>query len=78
VIADYGVALFRSTSAALRAEKVLNNHDLPVKMIPVPRELSSECGIALRFPWTLAQAVEDTLESAGADYAAVRHLPPLS
>jgi hypothetical protein len=47
----YGVVLFESTSAALRAEKEVKEHGLKVKLIPVPRHLSSDCGICLRFEW---------------------------
>ena len=43
------VALFYSLSGALRAEKVLKEEGITVKPIPVPRHLSSECGICLRF-----------------------------
>jgi hypothetical protein len=45
----YGVVLFHSTTHALRAEKVLQTAGVPTKMIPTPRQLSSDCGIALRF-----------------------------
>lgn len=44
-----GVVLFHTTSAALRAEKIARKAGLMVKLIPTPRELSSDCGIALRF-----------------------------
>ena len=45
----YGVVLFHTTSAALRSEKVLQRAGLTVKLIPTPRQFSSDCGIALRF-----------------------------
>ena len=48
-MADYGVVLFHSPSHALRAEKVLNGVGFEYKLIPTPRQLSSDCGIALRF-----------------------------
>lgn len=43
------VALFHSLSSALRAEKLLKQEGIMVKPIPVPRHLSSDCGICLRF-----------------------------
>jgi len=46
---EYGVALFHSPSHALRAEAVLQRAGLGVKMIPTPRQISSDCGLALRF-----------------------------
>lgn len=38
---------FPSTFFALKAEKVLQAAGLKIRLIPVPRELSSLCGLAL-------------------------------
>lgn len=46
---NYGVVIFYSTSAAIRAESLAKRVKLMVKLIPVPRNLSSDCGICLRF-----------------------------
>jgi hypothetical protein len=43
------VALFYSTSLAIRAEKIAKGAGIDVKLIPTPRHLSSDCGTALRF-----------------------------
>jgi hypothetical protein len=43
------VALFYSTSLAIRAEKIAKSAEIKVKLIPTPRHLSSDCGTALRF-----------------------------
>ena len=48
-MAEYSVVLFHSTAHAMRAEKVLTMGGFRIKMIPTPRHLSSDCGIALRF-----------------------------
>ncbi len=45
----FAVVLFYSISAALRAEKLLNAEGVSLKLIPVPRHLSSDCGICVRF-----------------------------
>ena len=45
----YSVVLFHSTAHAIRAEAVLEQGGLQIKMIPTPRQLSSDCGMALRF-----------------------------
>ncbi len=45
---DYGVILTFSTGHSIRAEKVLNEAGIGTKMIPVPRHLSSDCGVAVR------------------------------
>lgn len=41
--------LFHSTSGALRAEKLLKKKGVAFKIIPVPRHLSSDCGVCIRF-----------------------------
>ena len=46
---SYGVVLFHSTSGALRAEKLLKKEGIAYKLIPVPRHLSSDCGVCVRF-----------------------------
>jgi len=48
-MAAYRVVLFQSTTHALRAETVVQRVGLRVKMIPTPRQLSSDCGLAMRF-----------------------------
>jgi hypothetical protein len=46
---SYGVVLFQSISSALRAEKLLKKQGIAYKLIPVPRHLSSDCGVCIRF-----------------------------
>jgi bacterioferritin-associated ferredoxin len=41
--------LFKSVSYALKAEKILKQEGLPHKLIPVPKQISSDCGVCLRF-----------------------------
>ena len=60
----YGVVLFHTTSSALRGEKELKKIELRVKLIPVPRQFSSDCGIAIRFGWADQEKVRAALESA--------------
>jgi hypothetical protein len=45
----------------MRAEKTLIRHGLAIKMIPTPRQFSSDCGIALRFGWSQRDAVREFL-----------------
>ncbi len=73
-MSEYGVVLFHTTSAALRAEKVLQRAGLTVKLIPTPREFSSDCGIALRFLWVQAEQARTALEAAGVAIADWRAL----
>ena len=44
----HAVILVYGTSHAIRAEQVLHLAGIPSKLIPVPRHLSSNCGVSLR------------------------------
>lgn len=46
---QYCVITFHSVSEALNFEKVMKAEGLEIKLIPVPREISSSCGLAARF-----------------------------
>ena len=45
---QYAVILLRSTSHAIKAEKALQATGLACKLIPVPRHISSDCGLCIR------------------------------
>ena len=44
----YAVMLVYSTSHAMRFEKLLAERGIACKMIPVPRRISSDCGVCIR------------------------------
>lgn len=69
-----GVVLFHTNSAALRAEKVLQRAGLVVKLIPTPREFSSDCGIALQFEWKDAERVQALLDEARVECAGIARM----
>jgi len=59
------VVLVYSTSHALRAEKVLAEAGIPCKLIPVPRQLSSDCGVCIRIHTDDRAAARGVLNVAG-------------
>lgn len=68
--------LFQSSQAAARAEAVLRREGVPVRLVPVPRHLSAECGTALSFDpqGGLIQQVEEALRRAGVPFVGVHQL----
>ena len=58
---SYYVILFKSVSYALKAEKILKQEGLPHKLIPVPKQISSDCGICLRFELALQDKIKAAL-----------------
>ena len=60
----YAVILVHGTSHAIRAEQLLHRADISCKLIPVPRHLSSNCGVCLRVERAEAEAARQVLEKA--------------
>ena len=60
----HAVILVHSTSYAIRAEKVLHMAGISSKLIPVPRHLSSDCGVCVRIEREKQEAALQALESA--------------
>ena len=69
-----GVVLFFTTSSAMRAERVLLDAKLEIKLIPTPRQFSSDCGIACRFEWSGRESVETALGEAQVEISGVHLL----
>lgn len=68
-MSKYGVVLFNTTSSAMQAEAVLNRNQVGIRMIPTPRELSSDCGIAIRFDVSVIETVRSILKNAHVEVA---------
>ena len=60
----YMVALFQSVSGAMKAESALKKESAPFKIIPVPKHISSECGICIRFLSGDAVLIEKILKES--------------
>ncbi len=70
----YAVLLVYSTSYALRAEKVLAEVDIDCKLIPVPRELSSDCGVCVRVTQADQEMAVHALTKAGVEIEGVHRI----
>jgi hypothetical protein len=74
-VSIWGVILFHTNSSVLRAEKVLRRSGLAVRIVPTPRELSSDCGISLRFEWIREAEARRLLDEAGVEVQGIHPLP---
>jgi len=61
---EYVVILAQSTSQALKGERLLNRAGIGCKLIPVPRHLSSDCGVCLRLAAEDKEAALRVLQDA--------------
>ena len=63
-MAGYCVVLFESISHAVKAEKIVQKAHIACKLIPVPRHLSSDCGICLRIPAEKRVEIDELLRQS--------------
>ena len=71
---NYGVVLFDTTQAAIKAEKVLVQAGIKIKLIPIPRYISTNCGISIRFDLPMADEIKSILAENNVPVANVRSL----
>jgi hypothetical protein len=43
------LAIFNSAHRVMKAESMLKSRGLPILLIPAPRQLQTDCGLAIRF-----------------------------
>ena len=60
---DY-VAIFNSVHKVMKAEKLLKKEKIPMLLIPAPRSLSSDCGLAIRYAPADRLQIESLLTAA--------------
>jgi hypothetical protein len=70
----YGVVLFYTNSSVMRAEKLLMKAGYSIKLIPTPREFSSDCGMALRFDWANHEQVKLILDTAHLEIGTIHQM----
>lgn len=70
----YAIILFPSTHHAIRAEKKAKEHGFSIKLIPVPRHLSSDCGVCLRCSLDQRENLERVLQEEGVKIEGVHSL----
>lgn len=65
------VVLFHTSNHAFRAEKLLNARDIACRLVPVPRHLSSDCGVCLRVEASGRETVVEILKGAKVEIAGI-------
>lgn len=66
-----GVVTFFSSQHAIHAQEVLERAGYTVSLIPGPKEISPNCGVALRFEQQYKDAVEAALKADNVLFEAV-------
>jgi len=70
-----GVLLFPSIHFVLQAEKLIKGKGFSIDLIPVPRQLSSDCGICMLIEWEQRETLYTLLEERGVRIEGVHPLP---
>lgn len=61
------VVSFDSTHHAIRADKLFKEHNLNVRMMPTPREITASCGLSIRFEEADLEEVEEIINKEDLD-----------
>jgi hypothetical protein len=56
------IITFQSTHQVLKTEKLLQKEGVDFDIIPVPKEISSDCGMAIRVEMESIKIIEGILE----------------
>jgi hypothetical protein len=58
------ILIFRGTHQVMAAEKRLKGEGVAMRLIPVPRLLTSDCGLAIRIPFSERKRAREILGAA--------------
>jgi len=70
-----GVITFFSSQQVMRAEKVLKDNDYKVLLVPGPREISPNCGVALCFDYNKRNEVKKLMDKEKLIYENIHYYP---
>lgn len=59
------IAVFHSIHRVMKAEKILKGAGVAILLIPAPRQISSDCGLALRYIPEDAERIKYLLVTQG-------------
>lgn len=60
-----GLLIFNSVHKVMKAEKLLKGAGLNARVMPVPRQLSSDCGLSLALPFDECERAMSVLSLGG-------------
>ena len=59
------VVTFHTTADAMAMEKACKEHDVPGRLIPVPRSISAGCGLSWCADLTDRETIQDLMKNVG-------------
>jgi len=73
-LSDRAVILFHSSNYAMWAVDVLKQNKIENKLIPVPRDLSSDCGYCIQIDIKAKESVIKVLKEAGIEFDSIKDI----
>ncbi|KYH29317.1 MULTISPECIES: DUF3343 domain-containing protein [Clostridium] len=70
----FALVAFSSTHSAIKAEKELMRHELNVRIIPVPREITAGCGLSIRFDLNDLERVKKIIDDNNIETSGYYHI----
>ena len=70
---SYCVILFKSVNHTMWADNILKKAEIPHKLVPVPRQISSDCGVCIRLDSNLMVSATETLKEK-IEYSEIREI----
>jgi len=70
----HAVVVVFSTSHAMKLEKRLEAKGIECKMIPVPRHISSDCGVCVRVARADVEAARQAVEEIGLEIDGIHEI----
>ena len=71
---QYAVIIVQSTSHAIRMEKLLQAREMTCKLIPVPRQISSDCGVCIRILRQDIKAARQAVQGAQMEIQGIHNI----
>ena len=71
---EHAVILVYSTYHALKIERLLGRENVPCRLVPVPRHLSSDCGVCVRVHRSDVAIALATVREGGVEIQGCHHL----
>ncbi|PIE80077.1 MAG: hypothetical protein CSA15_02330 [Candidatus Delongbacteria bacterium] len=67
----YKIMLFDSTNQVMMAESLLIEAGIEIRLVPIPREISSSCGVCVRYREEDEKKIVDYLSNNGLKYKSI-------
>ena len=73
-MSEYSVILFFSSNYSFKGSNILQKNRIEHKMTPVPRHLSSDCGLCVRITRECTEDVRELFVKTGVEFDRIENI----